>query len=452
MTSIAHIPSAIDRLPRRTELVHGTLPDPIEPLAPQTRTTLMLLLTLVAGLGVAAAVLPIEGAVVGSGQIDVASRIKTVAHPAGGTIADILVHDGQHVRAGQPLIRLDDKVVGTDARVAALSLVQLRARKARLEAEVAGAGGISFPDDLLASADDETRRAVADERNQFGAARAERAALDSQMAARAAQAQQQAAGYGAQIAALRAQATLIRPERDAMKSLFARKLVTVSRYNQIERTSADIEGNIATLTTEIAGARARMAEANGQIAQARAQRRSAAGDQLAQVNDLLGQQRVRNAAAIDARNHAVIRAPYDGVVDKLSVATIGGVVRPAEPLLSIVPDRDPLVVSATISVADVDRVVPGQKVRVRLSALSATTTPELEGKIAWVGASRSTEPQSHQSFYEVRVTLNPRAIPAGVRLRAGMPAEVFVTTGSRSMASFLLKPLADQFARAFRGD
>lgn len=437
----------LDALSRATGIV---IDAPIDPLGGRVRVALGLAAAMVVTTTAAATLMPIQGAVVGSGQIDLESSVKTIAHPSGGTIAAILVHNGEHVRKGQPLLRLDDVVTSSDAQMASLSVAQLRARKARLSAQASGAGTITFPADLLASADPATREALSDERMQFAAGRAEEASMVSQSEARAAEYAQQLAGFQTQVAALRTQSKLIDPERAAMASLYDRKLVTISRYNQMERTAADISGNIANLNTEMAGARARIAEARAQIGQIRATRRSDAGDKLAQVTDLLGQQRARTASATDLQDRTVIRAPYDGIVDKLALATIGGVIRPAEPIVSIVPDRDARIVTASIKPEDVDRVAVGQPARVRLSALSVTATPEIAGRVTYVGANRVTDPDTHQAYYQVRVALDPVAVrKADLPLRAGMPAELYLATGSRSMLSYLLKPLTDQFARAF---
>ena len=150
--------------------------------------------------------------------------------------------------------------------------------------------------------------------------------------------------------------------------------------------------------------------------------------------------------------NALIRAPYDGVVDKLAFATIGGVIRPAEEIMEIVPDRDEMLVEGSISPADVDQVRVGQPARVRFSSVSSSDTPEVRGRLMYVGANRVTDPDGRNSYYPVRIALDPADVKAARNLvmKPGMPAELFVETGRRSMMSYITKPLRDQLARAFR--
>ncbi|WP_156680275.1 HlyD family type I secretion periplasmic adaptor subunit [Sphingomonas profundi] len=426
--------------------------DPELALQGRRRAALIAVGALVLSFVLLAVLIPIGGAVVGSGQVGVESRVKRVAHPNGGTIAAIYVHDGDHVKKGDILIRLDDDVTGAQSTLSSLTVGQLMAQRARLEAERLGTGSIVFPDDLRTRQDAGARQAMADEEKLFRIRRAEQAGMRAQLAARMAQYRKQIGGYQAQIAALRKQTTLIEPERRGVKELWDQGLVTISRLNQLERTSADMEGNIASLQAEIAQTQARITEAQEQLIQLGETRRADAGTQLTAINGNLNQERIRSVNAADVQERSVIRAPYSGTVDKLQFATIGDVVRPAETILEVVPDRDRLLVEASISPADVDQVSKGQHARIRFTAFNSTATPEITGSVTLVAPDRTTDPNSHQSYYAVRVAVDQRDLARWpeLKLLPGMPAEIFIETGSRSMLSYLTKPLRDQFARAFR--
>jgi HlyD family secretion protein len=417
----------------------------------QFRIALIAILVLVLGFGVAGALIPIGGAVIAPGQVGVKTRIKRIAHPTGGVIAQILVENGQAVRKGEVLMRFDDKVTGADAQFSSLSVDQLIAQRARLEAERLGASGIVFPAELV-NGGPGAQQAMADERKLFAIRHDEQGGLVAQLQQRVRQYEQQISAYRAQIGALNKQTALIDPERQGVNDLWEKGLVTISRRNQLERTAADIQGNVGALQANIASTQARIGEAREQMIQMAETRRSEAGTQLAEINNMLNQQQVRSVSAVDAQDRSVLRAPYDGVVDKLAFNTIGGVVRPAEVIMEIVPDTDELLVEAGVSPVDVDQVHVGQKARIRFSGFNSTATPEISGKVVLVAADRTVDAEGKQSYYAVRVEISDeemRRYPE-MKLRPGVPAEVFIETGNRTMISYLTKPLRDQFARAFR--
>lgn len=430
----------------------GAFLDPDGAISAKRRLTLTLSLAMFAGLTLAAAVVPIGSAVVGSGQLGVESRVKRVAHPLGGTIAQIFVTNGQHVRKGQLLVRLDDKVSGADATLSSLSVNQLLARKARLEAEQMGAASISFPAMLTSRKDATAIKVIADEQHMFAMRRQEYGGMVAQLNARISQYGQQIAGYGAQVSSLRQQSKLIAPEREGVRQLYDKHLVTINRLNQLERTAADLTGNIGSLHAQQAEAQARISETREQIIQLGQTRRTEAGKELATVNEQLNQQQVRSVSAMDTQHRTMIRAPYDGVVEKMMFVSVGDVIRPAEAIMEIVPDKDRLIVEGAINPADVDQVHGDQPARVRLSALNATATPEIPGKVVYIAAERVTEPESQRSYFPVRVAIDPSQLSGkdAAALKSGMPAEIFIETGSRTMLSYITKPLRDQFARAFR--
>ncbi|MDE2405584.1 MAG: HlyD family type I secretion periplasmic adaptor subunit [Sphingomonadales bacterium] len=409
-----------------------------------------------AGLGLVATVglclVPIGGAVVAPGQVGVESRVKRIAHPTGGVIAAILVANGDHVVRDQALVRLASDVSNAENRYSSLTVVQMLAQRARLDAERMGLPAIRFPVELTGSADPGARQAMADEQRLFTTRRQEQVQLRAQLSARVEQVGRQIAGYEAQIGALRRQQALIAPERSGVRELWDKGLVTITRLNQLERTTADIEGTVASLQAQIAQARARIGETREQMLALEQTRRSEAGAQFATISNAINDQQIRHAAASEADRRAVVRAPYDGVVDKLALTAVGDVVKPGEAFMEIVPDRDRFTVEVTIAPGDIDQVHAGQPARIRFSAFNSTATPELAGRVTFVAPARSTNAEAKASYYEARVEIDPAALRRHpeMALKPGMPAEVFVETGNRSMISYLTKPLRDQLARAFR--
>lgn len=400
---------------------------------------------------VLAAVVPMGGAVIGGGAVGVESRVKRIAHPTGGVIKAIYVRNGEHVKQGQLLMRLDDRVTGADAMYSNLTVEQLLAQRARLEAERLGSGKLLFPPELSASRNPSAAKAMADEARLFSIRQTEEAGLRAQLAARILQYNEEIRGLEAQIAALKQQRKLIEPERQGVKDLWDKQLVTINRLNQLERTAVDLDGNVGALQAQIAQSRARITEAQQQSIQLGQTRRVQAGTDLAQVNTALNQQQLRSVAASDQQDRSEIRAPYTGVIEKIAFAAIGDVVRPAEPIMEIVPDRDVFVVEAMISPTDIDQVMKGQSARVLFSAFNRPTTPEILGKVTYVATDRSENQEANQAYYMVRIEVDLAAVKKeGLVLRSGMPAEVFIETGNRSMLSYLTKPFMDQFMRAFR--
>lgn len=407
---------------------------------------------LVLGIGSFVAFVPIGGAVIGTGQVGVQSRIKRISHPTGGVIARIYVQNGDYVRQGQELLRFDDKVSSSDAELAGLTVAQLLAARARLEAELLGAPYIDFPEKLTNGRLPGAAKALTDERTLFEIRRGEAAGIASQLGARITQYQKQIDGFEAQIGSVRKQQALIEPELAGVRELWGKGLVTIGRLNQIERTAVEMEGSIASLHASIAQVQARITEAREQLVQVRKTRRSDAGAQLVNVNSLLNQQQFRSVSAEDVQERAVVRALYSGYVDKLAFAATGDVIRPAETIMEIVPDKDQLLVEGAVSPEDINQVKIGQKARIRFTAFKLSSTPEFFGTVTFVAPERTTDPASNTSYYALRIQLDDKASVKGrqLKLKPGMPAELLLETGSRSMLSYLTKPLRDQLSRAFR--
>ncbi len=245
---------------------------------------------------------------------------------------------------------------------------------------------------------------------------------------------------------------LIGPERESVRELWNKQLVTTNRLNELERTAVDLQGNGASLQANIAQTRARITETRQQMIQLDQDSRTNAGVELADVTRKLAEQQVNKVNAKDAFGRSVIRAPYGGVVDKLAFTTIGGVVPAGETIMEIVPDTDRLTIEAKVSPADIDQISPNQAAMLRFSAFSAPTTPELKGSVTRIAAERTTDERSGSSFYVVKIDVSAAELKRldGLKLVPGMPVEAFIQTGSRSLMSYITKPLRDQLRRSFR--
>lgn len=433
-----------ERFWRRADALSAEKPDPQGALRRYQRIASGLLGAMMVSLLLAASLIRVSGAVIGAGEVAVAGKVKTISHPTGGVIAAILVKEGDRVRAGEALIRFDTEVAGVSASMTRMNLEQLLAQRARLEAERDGRSGPVFPPGLRAP------EAMKSERRLFALRREALTGEQAQLAERIDQLQEQIASYEAQIAAYRQQQALIAPERAAVHSLWERKLVTINRLNELERTAVSLEGSVAALQADIAQTRARISEVRQQSTQLVQQRRSEAAALLAETEQQIAEQRQRTANASEGFDRSIIRAPASGTVDQLAYTTRGSFIPPAQPILRIVPDG-PLAIEARIAPADREQLQLGQKARITFPSLNRQTTPDLSGTLRFISAERADDPRTGQAFYTARIVISPGASSkAGLELLPGMPAEIYIQTGSRSLLSFLTKPLADQFSRAFR--
>lgn len=407
---------------------------------------------LVLGIGGLALFLPMAGAVIAPGEVTVETHVKEISHPLGGVAADILVRDGDHVRKGQVLIRLDSRVSGAVAQYTGLGLDQLVAKAARLRALQAG-GAIAFPAELTARANDPAvRMAMEDERRSLALVRQAQGDRARQLQAQIAQARAERTTYASQAGAYDRQAALVRQELAQTRQLYEGRLTTLDRLNALERAAVGVQAQGQGARSGAVQANARIAELQVQIAGLNSAMRSDAALELAQVEQAISDVRKQDVAASDQNDRTAIRAPQDGVVDKLQVRTVGSVVPAAETLMEIVPDRDRLVVRAQVRPTDVDSVAVGQPAHLRFTALNARTTPELSGRVVQIGADRSVDRTTTASYYSVTVSIPDAEFRKlnKARLSVGMPVEVFIQTQQRTILQYIVRPLLDQLKRALR--
>lgn len=434
-----------------TDLV-PVIEDPQEGLRRSFRAGLITIGLLIFGLFALAALIGTQGAVVGAGEVTVESRVKKIAHPNGGVIEAVYVREGQHVRKGDILMRLDDTVSGTSASASGQSFEQLTAAAARLTAERDGTAAINFPAALTQSPSPAKQMAMAEAQRLFNVRRELQQNQLAQISERVRQTEQQIGSLQAQMNSAQKQAALVKPELEGLRTLRDQQLVTINRLNQVERSAVDLQGAVASYGAQIAQARARIAEIRQSGLQMVQDMRSQAGTELVDVESRLNDSRIRSATATDAFNRSLVRAPYNGIVAKLAFATVGGVVPPMETIMEIVPTQDALGIEAKVSPYDIDQLSIGQPTTLRFSAFNAQTTPQLNGKLDNISAERITDDKTGQSYYKIGIAVSEaeRKRLGSLKLVPGMPVEVFVQTRERSLLSYITKPLRDQFSRAFR--
>ncbi|RTL55446.1 MAG: HlyD family type I secretion periplasmic adaptor subunit [Bradyrhizobiaceae bacterium] len=414
---------------------------------------LVLVSLLTFGLGGWAATAQISGALIAPGSIVVESNIKKVQHPTGGVVGEVRARDGDKVKAGDVLVRLDDTVPKASLAIVTKGLNGLWARTARLTAEQADADHITFPPQLLEAKDDPDVQSLIDnETKLFEVRRAGRIGQKEQLKERISQLKEEISGLDAQEIAKSREIDLIQKELVGVRDLYAKNLIQISRLTALERDAARLDGDRAQFIAQKAQAKGKITEIDLQIIQIDKDLSSEVSKDLREANDKIGELVERKVTAEDQLRRVDIRAPQDGMVLQSTVHTVGGVVTAGDAIMMIVPDSDDLSVEAKVNPQDIDQIRIGQKTLLRLSAFNQRTTPELNGVISRISPDTTTDQRTGQSFYTIRVTMPPAetARLGDIHLIPGMPVETFVQTGDRTMLSYLAKPLSDQLMRAFR--
>jgi HlyD family secretion protein len=408
---------------------------------------------LVVGLGGWAARTEISGAVVAPGQLVVNSNVKKVQHPTGGVVGELRVRDGNRVNAGDIVVRLDDTQTRANLAIVTKALDENAARQAREEAERDGADAVVFPQDLVERMQNpDVARAVNGERKQFETRRLAREGQRSQLRERIAQLKEETSGYQAQIVSKDNQIVWITKELTGVNELWQKNLVPYTRVTALERDKERLEGERGQLIATIAQTKGKIAETELQILQIDQDMRSEVGKDLAEIRAKTAELVEKKVAAEDLLKRVDIRAPLAGVVHQLAVHTVGGVIGPAEVIMLIVPEADALEVEAKIQPQDIDQVRRGQQAVMRFSAFNQRTTPELNGEVVRLSADVSEDQKTGIRYYTVRIAVPQMEIDrlGGLTLVPGMPVESFIQTNSRTVMSYLVKPLQDQVNRAFR--
>lgn len=429
--------------------------DPRESMRRNARVGNALVLILVCGCGGWAATTSIAGAVIAAGALVVESNVKKVQHPAGGVVGEILVRNGDRVKVGDVLIRLNRTLANANLEIVTKGLNELLARKARLDAERDGAEDIRFPPELTeGQATDSERAATAGERKLFEIRRQARLGQKAQLTGRIQQMMQEINGHQAHEKAKSQEIALIQKELKGARSLWEQKLMPITKLTTLEREGARLAGERGQIISAMAQVRGKIAETELAIVQIERDLGSEVGKDLRETDAKIGELVERKIAAEDQLQRIDLTAPQDGTVHESTAHTVGGVVAAGEAIMLIVPDAEALLVEARVAPQDIDQLRASQDAVVRFSAFSQRTTPEINGAVTRVSADAVVDPRSFESYYTVRVEFAPEEIArlGDVKLVPGMPVEVFIKTEDRTVLTYLVKPLRDQLARAFRED
>ncbi len=413
----------------------------------------LVVVLLAGGVGGWASTTQIAGAIIAEGSIVVDSNSKKVQHPTGGVVGKLNVQDGDRVKAGDILVQLDDTVTRANLAIVTKGLDEFAARKARLEAERDGSDSITFPPELLARAGEPSvATALANERKLFELRRSARLGQKAQLKQRIAQLRDEIGGLTAQQDAKGREIAFIGTELDGVRELWKKNLVQITRLTALERDGARLEGERGQLVASVAQAKGKVSEIELQIIQIDQDLSSEVAKDMREVDAKTGEFVERKVTAEDQLKRIDIRAPGDGIVLESKVHTVGGVITAGDAIMLVVPAADNLLVEAKVNPRDIDQVQVGQSAVLRFSAFNLRTTPEINGTVTRVSADTTTDQRTGQGYYTTRIAMTKDEIDrlGDVKLIPGMPVEAFVQTGDRTVLSYLIKPLQDQFMRAFR--
>jgi len=411
------------------------------------------MLVLVGGFGVWSVFTTLSGAVIAPGQLEVEQNRQVVQHPDGGVVEAILVKEGQLVAAGDPLVRLDGGLLGSELSIVEGQYFELQARQGRLEAERDDKTAITYPAEIMAAAASHPEIAgQIDGQQRLFEARA--VTLGEQIKAldeRKSQIASQIDGVAAQKSALDIQLDLIRQELVNQQNLLDKGLAEASRVLALKREDARLAGSLGELTASTAEAQGRMTEIGIEILKLTAARRE---DSQTQLRDL-GYKQLELAERRRALSEQVarleIRAPVSGIVYGLQVTTPRSVVRPADPLMYLVPQDRPLVITVHVDPLSINEVHEGQEVRLLFPTFNARIAPEVIGTVTRISADAFTDQNRGISFYRTEIILNPgEAEKLGEALIPGMPVQAFIRTTDHTPLEYLIQPFTDYFRHAFR--
>lgn len=395
---------------------------------------------------------PLDGAAFAPGTVTVKSYNKVVQHLEGGIVAEILVQDGDVVEAGQPLLELDDTQARTSLEIINSQYVALKMREARLISERDGASEVVYPTALAMSTANAAQEMGA--QNQlFEARRDSNEGRMQILEQRVNQLQNQVRGMEALQTTKESLARSFSEELEDTQKLLDQGFSEKTRLREAERSFASFSGEAAELTANIAATRVQIGETELQILQLKSDFHSEVVSELSEVQTSLKDASERRTALQDVVSRTTITAPDAGVVNGMQVHTVGGVISAGSPIAEIVPGNDELVIQASVSPVDIDRVSEGQEARIRFSTFGSRA-PTFFGTLISLSADALADESTGASFYLARIELNAdsREELGNLVLLPGMPAEVFINTGSRTFLQYLFKPLSNTVARSFNED
>ncbi len=404
--------------------------------------------------GVWAFLAPLDSSALAPGVVVVKSYKKTVQHLDGGIVAKILAKDGDLVKEGDPLVILDDTQIRAQLEIARSQSITLAAQVARLRAERDHLKQIDYPEMLIDPSDPRTTDAKQAENNVFYS---RKSAHDGEIAVlnqRISQISSKINGLQGQVDSKKQLVASYAEEIHDLKELLAEGFADRQRLRELERSHAMQTGEIAQLKAEIATNQMLISETRLQILQVQKQFQEEVAGKLSEAQAAFNDANERLTASKDKLDRVVIKAPASGMVLGLTAHTENGVITPGHGILDIVPQDAELIVEAQVSPIDIDRVTVGLEAEVRFSAFKQATTPKMRGKVIHLSADRFTDEKTGMPYYQARIELTPesRKDLGKLQLLPGMPAEVLINTGERTLFEYLAQPATNVFARGLIED
>lgn len=408
---------------------------------------------LIVGAGGWATLTEISGAVVAPATVVVETSTKAVQHQTGGIVQDILVSNGDYVRAGDTVLQLDDTVTRTNLSVITNQLDELYAQEARLKTELNNATTIKFPERARNPLHRAHLRIMEETQQKLLLARVNNhSTKKDQLKKQISQFEKQIVGLEQQRDAKMGEITLVKAELESIQSLRKKKLVTESRVMSFQREQNKLEGEYGSIVAQIARSEEAISEREIMILQSEEEYRTEALTELQGVRIQLAELEERRVAAEDELQRMKLRAPQSGKVFDLAAHTVGGIIGSGEVVMKIVPEEDQLIVEAKVQPVDVDQITPNQTAKIRLPAFDKRTTPELTAQLKTLSPDLLEDPRTGSTYYLAELVIPEPELQRleGKMLVPGMPVEAFIKTEDRTVLSYLLKPMLDQIAHAMR--
>jgi HlyD family type I secretion membrane fusion protein len=403
-------------------------------------------------LGTWVAFAPLDSSVHASGTLSNQAGRQTIQHLEGGIVRKIDVKEGQKVKAGQVLFELDPTQANAGYEIARNQFLALLAAQSRLEAERDNKSQIAWPAELRNTTDPAVARAVADESRQFTERRTSVQGQIDVLEAQRSQYKSEIDGIDRQSSGLKEQLTYIDDELGGLKQIYDKGLVPRPRLLALERERASLTGSIGRLIGDRAKTQQGYGEATLRIRQLRQEFYEKVSAEIGENRVKLTDIQQREVVAADSLKRINLVSPVDGVVQNIRFFTVGAVVRPSEAVLDIAPDGEDLMIRAQFSVTDVDNIHPGMRTEVRLPSFHSRKMPVLRGTIETISRDRIIDEAAKSAYYLAIVRVDDKDLPKQVaaRITAGMPAEVIVPTGERTVLQYLLEPLTDSLRKTMR--
>ncbi len=403
-------------------------------------------------LGLWAAFAPLDAAVIAHGSLSNETSKKTIQHLEGGIVRAIHIREGQEVKKGQLLFELDPTQANASFEIARNQLIALLAQEARLAAERDNQPSIRWPAELQNTGDPAVARAIADEQKQFFERRATIRGQVDVLNAQRSQYQSEIDGIERQSVGLKEQVAYVDDELTGLRTIYEKGLVPRPRLLALERERASLNGSIGRLQADRSKALQGVGEVGLRIRQLQQQFYEQVSQEVAEVRVKIADIREREIVAADQVKRINVVSPANGVVQNLRVFTNGAVIRPGEPMVDVAPEDEDLLIHAQFSPTDVDNIHNGMRAEVRLSSFHSRKIPVLEGTIQSISKDRIVDEANKTAYFLAIVRVDDSNLPKQVaeRITAGMPAEVIVPTGERTVLQYLFEPLTNTLRKTMR--